>query len=83
MAQKKLSDVAEEIDDIKVTLDFLKTQLTEVKEQQIHILDLVKEVQSLRIQNVEMDTKIVQLVADLEQYSRMNDIIITGLTVKP
>lgn len=83
MAQKKLSDVAEEIDDIKVTLDYLKTQLTEVKEQQIHILDLVKEVQSLRIQNAEMDTKIVQLVADLAQYSRMNDIIITGLTVKP
>lgn len=75
--------MAEEIDDIKVTLDFLKTQLTEVKEQQIHILDLVKEVQSLRIQNAEMDTKIVQLVADLAQYSRMNDIIITVLTVKP
>lgn len=67
-------------------MDFLKTQLTEVKEQQIRILDLVKEVQSLRIQNAEKDMKILQLenrVADLEQYSRMNDIIITGFTVKP
>ena len=47
---------------------------------------LVEEVKALRIQNEEKDRKIAFLknrVADLEQYTRMNDIIITGLDIKP
>lgn len=46
---------------------------------------LVEEVKVLNIQNEEKDKKIAFLkrsVANLEQYTRMNDIIITGLDTK-
>ncbi|KAJ8383514.1 hypothetical protein AAFF_G00220310 [Aldrovandia affinis] len=50
------------------------------------ILDLVGEVKALRLLNAEKDKKIAFLekrVDDLEQYTRMNDIIVTGLETKP
>ncbi|KAJ8401986.1 hypothetical protein AAFF_G00372210, partial [Aldrovandia affinis] len=50
------------------------------------ILELVEEVNALRIQNAEKDRRLDYLenrVADLEQYTRMNDIIVTGLRIKP
>lgn len=40
----------------------------------------------LRVQNAEKDKQLAYLesrVADLEQYTRVNDVIITGLQVKP
>ena len=79
--QQKLS----EVDDIKKSLDFLSEEVSAVRLQQKGILTLVEEVKALRIQNAENDRKIVFLenrVADLEQYTRMNDIIITGLDIK-
>lgn len=54
--------------------------------QQKNILELVEEVKALRLQNMEKEKRIVLLekqVADLEQYTRMNDIIVTGLQIKP
>lgn len=86
MPPKKAPGFVGEVDEIKVTLDFLTTQITDVKEQQTRILDLVKEVQVLRKQNEEKDRRIAQLesrVSDLEQYTRMNDIIISGLPIRP
>ncbi|KAJ8342786.1 hypothetical protein SKAU_G00327140 [Synaphobranchus kaupii] len=49
-------------------------------------MGLVEEVKALRLQNSEKDRRIVLLenrVADLEQYSRMNDIIVSRLEIKP
>lgn len=49
-------------------------------------MGLVEEVKALRVENAVKDRKIVLLenrVADLEQYSRINDIIISGLNIKP
>ncbi|XP_060756611.1 UBX domain-containing protein 11 [Neoarius graeffei] len=49
-------------------------------------MSLVEEVKALRLKITEKDKRINLLenrVADLEQYTRMNDIIITGLEVKP
>ncbi|KAJ8351141.1 hypothetical protein AAFF_G00146530 [Aldrovandia affinis] len=61
-------------------------EVTVVRQQQKMILDLVGEVKALRLLNAEKDKKIAFLekrVDDLEQYTRMSDIILTGLETKP
>lgn len=76
----------EEVDDIKKSLDFLSEEVSAVRTQQKNILALVDEVKMLRMQNEEKDKRLAYLesrVADLEQYTRINDIVITGLPIKP
>lgn len=56
-----------------------------VRMQQKGILKLVEEVEALRIQNEEKDKQLTFLenrVADLEQHTRINDVIISGLNIK-
>ncbi len=56
-----------------------------VKQQQKTILAQVEEVRTLRLQNTKKEKKIAVLenqVAELEQYTWMNIIIITGLKTK-
>lgn len=77
---------AEEGDDIKKSLDFLSEEISVVRAQQKSIMDLVEEVKALRFQNAEKDRRLLQLenrVAELEQHTRINDVIITGLHIKP
>ncbi|KAI9535998.1 hypothetical protein NQZ68_038405 [Dissostichus eleginoides] len=77
---------AEEVDEIKKSLEFLAGEISAVRLQQKGILDLVEEVKILRIQNAEKDKRLEYLesrVEDLEQYTRINDVIITGLKVRP
>ncbi|XP_061783494.1 uncharacterized protein [Nerophis lumbriciformis] len=60
--------------------------VTAVREQQEQLLGLLEEVKQLCLQNVEKDRRIVDLeqrVDELEQYSRMNDVVITGIKIKP
>lgn len=60
--------------------------ISAVKLQQKSILDLVEEVKALHIQNAEKDRRLVYLesrVAELEQYTSISDVIITGLRIKP
>lgn len=55
------------------------------KQQQKDILALVEEVKVLRIQNTEKDRRVAELenrVVELEQYSRINNVIVTGLRIK-
>lgn len=76
----------EDMEDIKKSLDFLWEEITAVRTQQKGILELFEEVKALRIGNAEKDKKIQRLeerVADLVQHSRMNDIVVTGLPIKP
>ena len=76
----KKQPAMEEVNDIKTSLHFLSGEFTAVRLQQKSILDLVAKV------NEEKDNKIVFLesrVSDLEQYTRMNDVIIMGLQIKP
>lgn len=85
MGPKKVLS-AEEGDDIKKSLEFMTEEISTVKLQQKAILDLVEEVKALRIQNAEKDRRLAYLenrMADLEQDTRMNDVIITGLRIKP
>ncbi|KAI9545174.1 hypothetical protein NQZ68_038887 [Dissostichus eleginoides] len=81
----KKTQSAEEVDEIKKSLDFLAVEISAVRLQQKGILDLVEEVKILRIQNAEKDKRLEYLesrVEDLEQYTPINDVI-TGLKVKP
>ncbi|CAL8360362.1 unnamed protein product [Merluccius merluccius] len=82
----KRAMTAEEGEDIKKTLEFLAEENSAVKQQQKRILELVEEVKALRIQNAEKDRRLADMehrVAELEQYSRVNDVIVTGLRIKP
>ncbi|KAI4793662.1 hypothetical protein KUCAC02_032576 [Chaenocephalus aceratus] len=82
----KKTQSAEEVDEIKKSVDFIAGEISPVRLQQKGILDLVEEVKILRIQNAEKDKGLEYLenrVEDLEQYTRINDVIITGLKVRP
>ena len=83
MAAKKNK---EDIDDIKKSLDFLTEEISVVRQQQKSILDLVAEVKVLRNQNAENVNRIAFLetrVHELEQYSRINEVVVSGLQIKP
>lgn len=83
MAAKKNK---EDIDDIKKSLDFLTEEISVVRQQQKVIMDLVAEVKTLRKQNADNKKCLAWLesrVQDLEQYSRINDVIVSGLHIKP
>ncbi|KAL7401915.1 hypothetical protein ABVT39_006536 [Epinephelus coioides] len=50
------------------------------------IMDMMSEIKALKSQNEEKEKRIASLesrVADLEQYTRMNDIIVSGLETRP
>lgn len=82
----KKNPAVEETEDIRKTLDFLSQDITAIKTKQDKILKLVEEVTELRMRIEEKDRKIAALerkVDDLEQYSRLNDVIVTGLKIKP
>lgn len=62
----------------KKSLDFLSEEVSAVRLQQKSILDLVKEVKALRLQNAKKDKRIASLesrVSELEQFTRMNNIV--------
>ncbi|CAL8370339.1 unnamed protein product [Boreogadus saida] len=76
----------EDIDEIKKSLDFLTEEMSVVSKQQKMIMELVAEVKTLRIQNAEKDKRLDFLesrVQALEQYSRINGVIVSGLHIKP
>ncbi|XP_034019799.1 protein arginine N-methyltransferase 3 [Thalassophryne amazonica] len=57
--------------------------LVEIK---LFLLELLEEVKQLRLQNEEKNRRITELeqrVEELEQHSRMNDVVISGIQIKP
>ncbi|KAL7394751.1 hypothetical protein ABVT39_003443 [Epinephelus coioides] len=82
----KKNPTTEEVEDIKKLLDFITEEVSAVRLQQKSIMELVAEVKDLQLQNAEKEKRIAYLesrVADLEQYSRINDAIVTGLKINP
>uniref|UniRef100_A0A1A8AM46 Helentron 4 helitron-like transposon replicase/helicase/endonuclease n=1 Tax=Nothobranchius furzeri TaxID=105023 RepID=A0A1A8AM46_NOTFU len=82
----KKAITAEEGDDIKKSLEFMTEEISTIRKQQITILTLVEEVKTLRLQNAEKDKRVLLLetkVAELEQYTRLNYVIVSGLRIKP
>lgn len=70
---------------LKVTR-FLAEEFSAVRLQQKEILDLLEQVKSLRLQNEEINRHLAYLesrVNDLELYTRINNVIVTQLKIKP
>lgn len=64
----------------------MSTDLAAMSKQQTVITDLLNEIKLLKKRNMEQEKKIESLetrVSDLEQYSRLNDVLISGLAIKP
>ncbi|XP_061824509.1 uncharacterized protein [Nerophis lumbriciformis] len=86
MPAPRKSPTSEEFEEMRFTLHSLCGDMTAVREHQEQLLGLLEEVKQLRLQNVEKDRRIVDLerrVDELEQYSRMNDVVITSVKIKP
>lgn len=85
MPPKRSNVNEEELEDIKKSLNFMSEEITTISKQQKLILNLMDDIKELRRQSEEKDKKIAMLegrVSDLEQYSRVNDVIVTGLETK-
>ena len=77
--------LAEELEEIKKTLNFMSEEISKVVKQQASLMGLVEEVRELKATIKLKDQKIHLLeerIDDLEQYSRGNDLIITGLDTR-
>ena len=76
--QKNYDDICE----IKESLAAVHSKLEEIFECRKDINKLLEKIETVSRENREKDEKIKQLesrIEDLEQHSRINDIIITGL----
>lgn len=86
MPPKKISSAVEdELEEIRKSLNFMTDELSKVAKQQAMLLDLMEEVKLLKNLVKEKDKRIEGLekrIDDLEQYSRMEDVIISGLETK-
>ncbi len=64
----------------------MTSEIVTLMKQNSIITELLEEIKQLKRQNMEQEKKILQLenrVSELEQYSRMNDVIISGLVIRP
>jgi len=76
----------QEIEDIKQPLNFMSGELTTVTKQLKVLMDLMDEIKEVKRQNMKKDQKVSVLekrLDDLEQYSRINDLTVSGLQTKP
>ncbi|CAL8388661.1 unnamed protein product [Boreogadus saida] len=72
--------------ELKKVIDALRDEVAAVKEKQIEIHRLLEKLTAIDTENKYRDEKIRELddrMTDLEQYSRINDIIISGLRIRP
>ncbi|ROL43579.1 hypothetical protein DPX16_13510 [Anabarilius grahami] len=70
------------LEEIRKSLNFMSDELSKVAKQQAMLLDLMDEVKQLKNLVKEKDKRIEGLerrIDDLEQNSRMEDLIISGL----
>ena len=75
-----------EIDELKKSLDFQSGELSNINKKLTVITEMMAEIKELKTQNIEKDMKIAALekrLDDCEQYSRINDLIVSGLKTKP
>ena len=80
--QTKHSKMEEEMEEIKKRLDRLSADMGQISTQQTQLMVLLSEVAQLKTIINEKDKKINELekrMDNLEQYTRMEDLIITGL----
>lgn len=74
--------VEEELEEIRKSLNFMSDELSKVAKQQGMLHDLMDEIKQLKNLIKDKDKKIDDLeqrIEDLEQYTRMDDLVISGL----
>ncbi|KAJ8394509.1 hypothetical protein AAFF_G00045190 [Aldrovandia affinis] len=74
--------IDEELEEIRKSLNFMSEEVSKVAKQQAMLMELMDEVKQLKNLVKEKDKKIDGLerrIDDLEQYTRMEDLIISGL----
>lgn len=67
---------------VKRSLNFMSEELSKVAKQQMGLLELIEEVKQLKTVIKEKDKKTEELerrVDNLEQYTRMDNLVISGL----
>ncbi len=78
-------NLVEELEEIKKSLNFMLEEISKVVKQQVNLMSLMEEVHELRATVKQRDQKIQlleQRIDDLEQCSRADDFIITGMETK-
>lgn len=87
MATKRdVEELKRSNEELRKSVEFMGHQMEAMTNKQDILMDMMKEIKELKKQNEEKDVKIVQLesrLSDLEQYTRMNDVIVTGLPTRP
>ena len=79
------STMEEDMEEVKKTLNYLTGEMSTILKQQATLLALMNEVRQLKSDLKERDKTINTLekrVDELEQYTRMEDVIISGLTTR-
>ena len=79
MAMKALQ---KDMEELKESMNMLTTEVANITKQNSVITELLSEIKLLKKQNIEKSREIEVLtrrVDELEQYTRMDDLIITGL----
>lgn len=72
--------------ELKRTIDALRDEIATVNQQQTELMKLLERVNQISLDNKERDKKAALLddrISDLEQYSRINDVVITGIPIRP
>ena len=75
-----------ELDEIRKSLDFQSGEISKINKTLKLLTELMVEIKELKQQNLDKDKKIADLekrLDDFEQYSRMNDLIVSGLKTRP
>ena len=83
MAMKTLQ---KDMEELKESMNMMSSDIASLRKDNAVITALLSEMKQLKQKNVEQEKTIIQLesrVSDLEQYSRINDVIISGLAVRP
>lgn len=74
------------MEELKEAMNMMSSEMASVTKLHSIITELLGEIKQLKMLNIEQEKKIIYLenrVSDLEQYSRINDVIISGLVIRP
>lgn len=81
-----LKSVQKELEELKQSVTMMNATMESLSSQQATITDLLNQIKNLKTKNKLQEEKIISLeerVSDLEQYSRVNDVIVSGLNIRP
>lgn len=75
MPPKKHQATAEELEEIKLSLNFITEEISKIVKQHMVLIDLVEVMKELKAKIIEKDKTINRRVDELEQYTRMEEVV--------